>query len=848
MPVRRLPSLVAALSCAAFVPVIAAPASAVQVSGQNTEPIRIQSFQYEDSAAPVNVSAPPAETVTLDKWARLAVIPVRRPASLLPVESNAIPVTPTTLTPQVYIQGSQVGPIAVQSFQYDDVASPVLVTTQAESITVDKWERRQSQPAFTIKRTAEYKAYVTDNSSLIAPERPSLDKWVVRLEQPRQDVKRQQWTYQSFFGENLHVAPTAAGTVYIAGQSTDPIRILNFQYPSTAKPVTTPAAIPETITADKWLTAWPQPYFRPKRLIQYGVNCAIAEQADDGLPPVHWIPPQVQPYPYRRQAAREGFSVTARLHVAPPPESLTLDKWAQQTQRPRFDLKRNQWIYPVSVSDQLFNTPAPVTPAVFVSATNGEPIRVLSFQYDDLAQPLIGLAERASIDKWVTPTERPRWDLKRSQWIYPSFSAERLHISPGAETVTLDKWGRNYPDLVNRARRLNDYTQSVIDPTLRDERTSLDKWSQPVQEPRRDLPRRQYIYPVSVSDYLSQLPGAEVISLDKWGKNYPDLIFRASRLRDYSHFSIDPTPTTERASVDKWVQPIQQPRLDLKRAQWLYPTLAIDSQFYLIPPIEVIRPDKWIRQTPDLIFRAKRLPDYGQFSIDPTLRAEQTSIDRWLSSTVDPRRIQQRFIQPENGVLFVPETLTLDKWNSVSAQPQARSPRLIVSSAEVLFVAETVTVDKWLQAQEQPRAQTRRLILSLDQVLFVSESITLDKWLQTQTQPTQRLARLIADSQLLLTEGQTVTLRWLTADVLPQFPQRRILVATPDVFTALPLSAWLELVQPFMPRDIARKQYFYLVSASGTDISLTLEGGIVIEIKPDYRTIIVPVDNRIIDV
>ncbi len=115
--------------------------------------------------------------------------------------------------------------------------------------------------------------------------------------------------------------PTA---VYVAGQSAEPIYTQWFQYDSEVEPLM-PITAAETITSDKWTPAWPQPLFRPKRLVQYGVNVAIASQADDGLPPYRWMLESNVPQ-FRRKPLLEGF-ISKPLVPIIPPETITLDKW-----------------------------------------------------------------------------------------------------------------------------------------------------------------------------------------------------------------------------------------------------------------------------------------------------------------------------------------------------------------------------------------------------------------------------------------------------------------------------------------------------------------------------------------
>lgn len=644
-----------------------------------------------------------------------------------------MPIISASATP-LYVGAQPCEPVAVQAFQYQANAGPLVVSgTPPETVTEEKWDRGQSQPQVTVRRSAEFTTFVIDNSSLLTPERNSLDKWIVRIEQPRQDIKREQWRSPSLFAERLDSVPATTTALYVSSQSTEPTSIIGFQYQGLAKPVVTPGASPEAVTADKWLGEWSPPYFRPRRLIQYGANCAIAEQVDDGLPPVWWLPAHNQTV-----SARLGTRSTSGADPIRVVEAITQDKWQQPTSIPRTPLNRAR------VETSVIDPGA-------------------------LAQ-----AEQTQIDKWEQPTARPAFKVGRRQRLFPAVTDERLFVVPDVESVTVDKWSNQHPEQIFRQKRANEFPTLAIDSRL-----------------------------------LTQ---------------------------------------AEWASIDKWQQLQSVPKWDVKRSQYSYPALSIDTQFYLIPPIEIIRLDKWSRQYPDTVLCVRRLSDYTQFTIDPTLRNESAFLDKWGWSSDQPRTAI-RITQSEQPFLFVPsETVTLDKWLGSSSRSLAQRPKLILSSEHLLFVSEIITVDKWLLQPDQPQPKARcSTLLPLDQVLFARELVTPDKWLQSQSQPLRSANRLmvISDQLPVAAEGSTLG-KLLTDSQIPYFSRPRVFAVIPDVLTNLPLSEWRELVQPFMPRDVKRNQYFYLVSSAGTDISLTLERGVIVTIKPDHRIIIVPVDHRII--
>lgn len=490
-------------------------------------------LQYQVKAEPVPLGA--KETITPDKWqGELPDNPVRHLSSCALLSAIAfVPIVSTTTTTPVYVNSQACEPTKVEHVQYQAKAEPIMVPApSAETVTSDKWDREQSRPVFQVKRSATFPAYVADKSSLLAPERPDVDKWVVKLEQPRQDLKRQQQTYPSLFAEQLFAVPSTATPVYVSAQACEPISVVHFQYPGITQPIFVPTATPETITADKWAGTWPQPSFRPKRLIQYGINIAIAEQVDDGLPPVHWQQPTSAPLRSIRPNVATGLS---ELRQAVFLETATFDKWALATQEPRRDVARRQYIYQVAVSDYLSQV-------------------------------------------------------------------------PGAEVIRLDKWNKNFPDQNFRLKRLSDYGYSTLDPTLRTERITLDKWAQLQSEPRRDIRKQQYVFPVSASDYLSQVPGAEVIRIDKW------------LVRPYERFAqrrLPPNDLTGQFILASalpqtgWYQPQEVPVRTLEKLQNLYPHLAIDTAFWLV----LSGPTDFLAYDRDFGIIALRMEDSGTLAL-----------------------------------------------------------------------------------------------------------------------------------------------------------------------------------------------------------------------------------------
>lgn len=306
-----------------------------------------------------------------------------------------------------------------------------------------------------------------------APERATPDKWQAEIpDNPPRRARLSTALIPSLAFVPVIAAPPTP--VYVSAQSCEPIAVQSFQYQAKAEPLITTAQA-EDVTLDKWHRVTDNPQRRARRLVQYGVNFAIAEQADDGLPPVYWLPQTEIPRRQRLVRQSDGAFVV----VVSAPDVNTLDKWVQQTQQPRQDLKRNQMLYPSLGIDTQF------------------------------------------------------------------------YLVPPSEIIRPDKWGRNYPDQIFRAKRLHEYGSFIIDPRqlTNPETSTLDRWlSVPIIQGRPNRPIFEY--------------GAQVI---QFAEALPELT---------------------------WQHPVHVPRQMLQRLQHLYPAFTY-VHIIIPPPLITTDPAVW---------------------------------------------------------------------------------------------------------------------------------------------------------------------------------------------------------------------------------------------------------------
>jgi hypothetical protein len=193
-------------------------------------------------------------------------------------------------------------------------------------------------------------------------------------------------------------------------------------------PLQTMAPPAETVTLDKWDRRWPDPYFRPKRLVQYGINVAIAAQDDNGLPPTWWMPPSNQPLPPK--PTRLQWSEMRPLNIFVPPAGIFNIGWLPSVNQPLKQPPRRQpWfemrplVFPISVDPG----------QRFIAGQNVEPIWITTFQYDTEARPLQFTAPVAPFNiGWLPPVNQPLPRLLgRQPWLEMrplSLSTPPFHI------------------------------------------------------------------------------------------------------------------------------------------------------------------------------------------------------------------------------------------------------------------------------------------------------------------------------------------------------------------------------------------------------------------------------------
>ena len=376
-----------------------------------------------------------------------------------------------------------------------------------------------------------------------------------------------------------------------------------FQYQGLFEPL---SEIKELVTVDKWVpnTAVPQAAWAKAALFSLAVMIpgpgAIAQSkipfVDSFMPnlsiPVPPTPPRAYLYPVTASPLSEAKEAT------------TVDRWFKETQRPRWDVVRNQHLYPIEAVD-------PISP---------------------------NFPERVSVDKWNQPVASRPADRPRLPHLYQSLALIELptpdapDIMPGMnelpkilppsyrhlyqqatvdpisptfpERMTADKWYSYLPDQVRDKQHLQYlYPVVAVDPWAIANEVGYDAWYQPITQPLRDAVRTQYLHPV-ISPHNISPTVVERTTPDKWLPSLPDQVRGPQRLQYLqSQGAASPEPIVGDTGkfVDAWGRSTNTPVWDRLRQQHLAPVSTMPTRFANPERITI---DKWHPTYPDMVNRA----------------------------------------------------------------------------------------------------------------------------------------------------------------------------------------------------------------------------------------------------
>lgn len=785
------------------------------------------------------------------------------------------------------------------SFFIDDY-----LLTQPENITIDKWLGYQPDINFDVTRQQyTYPSFKIDDFHLADPERPDLDKWIGYHPDIIFDRARTQYNYPPWAG--LEEEPTEEVSFQEWYQNTErprfDIKRWQHTYPSFFYD-TYQFTQPESVSFDKWSFLQSTPRWDVKRnQFTYPYWIGTEEEPETEVSVDSWYFVNRNPIPQRKE---QWVYPSFFAHIEEEPtEEVSVDSWFVNTSIPKFDIRRWQFIYPSFVTDNESLGDAEITTVdryigyypdyifdlhrnqhiypylSFDSAIRG--ITVFSsqstvvtftktYQYQSSAFTHLAIAgaEEVTADKWIPNTEKPQFNFKPRQHIYPYYVTDDSHTGD-AETVTFDKYhfqqsiprfdirrqqyvypfwsgteeeapeevsvnewflNTNIPRFDSRRWQFNNPPWTGLEEEPAEE-VSIDTWVPNTEKPRWDVKREQYLYPYFDIDSY-QLTRSESISLDKWFKETERPRWDIKRQQTvYPTFfgRTEEEPETE-VSIDSWFVNTYTPKWDIKRNQYLYPVLSIDNA--RLTDAEAVSIDRWAGYHPDIVFDLKRNQFlYPSFSFETSLKGI-TVFSQQSTIVVFTRQLQYQTLASTFPEVAAAEVITTDKWHpntNIPKYDRARNQFLYPSLAidpYQLTQAEAITIDKWFKEAEKPRwskKQWQAIYPSTDfrVDLFIPTEAPVDGWFQEIERPLPQKLRpyhypYFVTDPYWLSQPEVISVdKWFVRTATPRWDIKRQQHTYPhidfsaleDIITEMPIEAWF--VETERPRREKFRPYYY---------------------------------------
>ena len=553
--------------------------------------------------------------------------------------------------------------------------------------------------------------------------------------------------------------------------------------------------------------------------------------------------------------AQSFISCPQKLLFAPPAQ---LDQWYRATELPRWDVVRNQYLYPSVLQEPVKSEPPPVVTNWFVNtAVPKWDIPRLQHLDPTFVGPVSNVfPETPQVDKWFKNTEHTVWDRPRLQYLHPTFTgpvsttyieasapdkwlpvfpdkvwdAPRLqHLDPTIqagptmyiERITSDKWAPVFPDKIWDRPRLQHLDPTFVGPVSNyyPEAPVLSKWFKETERPRWDRPRNQFLYPAaSPEPTYPQAP----IRAANWFVNTATPKWDMARQQHLWPTLTDPISNVfpERATPDKWFKNTETPRWDRPRLQHLNPTFfgPVSNTFP-----ERATPDKWLGTYPDKIWDRPRLQHLNPTRQDGPVSSvfrETLTPDEWaFNAPYMPvaARLQHLFPTAVENPRTIAKTIgtLLDAWYKETARPNWDRPRQQAPWPTMVNPVspgweENLPLHKWYVNNPDMVPAAKRLqylypVVSAGPLSTkYKEAAQLDKWFKETERPLWDKARqqalwptLVGPTTLAFTERTKVD-KWYSTPNLPQ----RALPATGYLNQAAPsmfaptFFKWQQLVEP----------------------------------------------------
>lgn len=716
-------------------------------------------IQYQNRAQPVFV---PPETITEDKWYSPWSTPVRKRISgtlAVALIASGITLTPV-IPPSNPGSWHQPWPTAIKqnNLSTAQIASgqtftPVVAEAPSGGETV-----YGSPVIYEIfdKRTIIYPAF--QGPVAVTAETVTLDKWHQRWSEPvRVSARLSTGSQQSFsspvrvvvpFGWNEHqswsepVYKKRSATLYASDGIIDPFPIPN---------------PPVEATEASWHYGWSEPV-RQKRDPRASSSLA----ASGGVPNPYPIPtvsgtgtapdlPNVVEIFTKHQIIYPAHHEPVVFAV----ETITEDKWHQPWSQP---VRTKPSL--ITGAQQAFFAP----PRIIVSFGWNEPT---SWADPVRKKPGIGAWLQQSFTFDPFPIPAGYVPATEASWHYPWSTPVRVKIDPRhavalassgnvlnpLPVVTFD-WNEpsSWSDPVRlRPPLLTAQQQFTAKDPRPVELITEDKWHFPWSTPVRSLPSR---FAGQQQFLATTLRTIETITEDKWHHPWTEPVRGKPGLGSWlqQSFTFDPypipsayVPATEASWHYPWAEPVRF-RVDPKVSVVLAASSGNSLDPYPLPPVSGTAPASIETAVSFRILGIKRII-YPAYQAPVPIVAETITEDKWHQGWSEPVR-QKR--DPKAAIALIASGNVLDpfplpnpvtpateaSWHYPWSEPVRTRPGLLASQQQALIhvprFVEIITLDKWYLAWAEPVRTRLGLLASEQQFLATTlrslEIITEDKW------------------------------------------------------------------------------------------------------------------------
>jgi len=535
----------------------------------------------------------------------------------------------------------------------------VFVFSTAETVTLDKWNSRLSEP--TRKIAAQQQPFLT---WLPQPVSGSGD---VAISSTNVVVPYQRTLLYPSLADAI-VVTTAAETI-----TTD-----KWQAPLSqpAARLRTPAGQPffyfvksEDVSADRWLQSLSVPT-RARPINQPQTIIVKADPFAESVSIDKWGQPLSEPKRFAKNlnAYQQPFAYFVKAD--PFQETVSADRWQQPLSEP---MRRRG--YPTQAQDELSFVGSDTARDSRWFAPLSEPTRrkpIAEFPASSWSEFTPASAEVVTVDKyfaWLTEPRRFPRELAAHQQPYFAF----VQAAPFAEAVSIDRWQQPLSAPTRRRFAPPEFALSLSYRVA--ETITIDKWHSPLSCPTLAKPRETFPF----AFYGSPISGVGDC-----------IIVTTNAIVPYQRTVLHPTlsyhpGTVEIITVDKWLASLSQPVLRRGLGSFEHPSLSFVKA---APFAENVTADRWF-QPLSVPVRRRNAHIFAPISVF----ADFPTLDRWFSTLSQPTRRKVNVSSYLSPIFIAPtfqiELVTIDKWFSTLSQPTLRKvsfPTLASSSGEAPYV------------------------------------------------------------------------------------------------------------------------------------------------------------------